>query len=136
VWADLARRLTALALTGRLDLARIPLNTCYVVALKNPGEADALATWLNSTWLRAIARLSAVPAMGGFARFNARTVARLPLPNSALSDAKLIQLGQAAKSGNAVQEELDNLVAHHLDLSPRAQRALRASLDEASGNRR
>lgn len=136
VWADLARRLTALALTSRHDLARIPLNSCYVAPLRNAAEADAFAAWLNSTWLRATARLNAVPASGGFARFNVRTVARLPLPDSALSDARLTRLGQAARSGKAVQEELDALVADHLGLTTRAQRALRAAVDETSSHRR
>jgi hypothetical protein len=136
VWADLARRLTALSLTTRRDRQRIPLNSCYIVPLKNAAEADALAAWLNSTWMRATARLGAVPASGGFARFNAQAVACLPLPCSALADLRLVQLAQVAKSGTGVQDRLDAIVARHLGLSSSAQRALRAAVAQPARDRR
>jgi hypothetical protein len=128
VWADLARRLTALSFTTRRDLDRIPLNSCYVAPMRNAAEADALAGWLNSTWIRATARLGAVPASGGFARYNAQAVARLPLPSSALTDRGLARLARAARSGTTVQEQLDEIVARHLGLSSLAQGALRATV--------
>ena len=74
VWPDLARRLTACALTGRRDAAFVPLNTCYVASARSAEEAERLAAWLNSTWIRAVARLGAVPASGGFHRFTAAVV--------------------------------------------------------------
>jgi hypothetical protein len=95
-----------------------------------------LGAWLNSSWIAAIARLGAVPAAGGFARFNAQVVARLPLPPSALVDAELSGLARLARTGTPVQEELDNLVAKHLHLSSSAQRGLRAILADRSRNRR
>jgi hypothetical protein len=136
VWADLARRLTALSFTTKRDLERIPLNSCYVAPLKNAAEADALAAWLNSTWVRAVARLGAVPASGGFARFNAQAVARLPLPGSALTDPRLTRLARAARTGEWVQEQLDVTVAQHLELSSPAQRALRGALADSARDRR
>jgi hypothetical protein len=132
VWADLARRLSAAALTSQGDLERIPLNSCYVAPVRTASEAEALAGWLNSTWMRAAARLGAVPASGGFARFNARVVARLPLPDSALTDPRLAQLARTGRSGTSVQEELDAIVAGHLGLSSRAQSTLRAAVDRAT----
>jgi hypothetical protein len=136
IWADLARRLSAVALTTEPDLQRIPLNSCYVAPARNAAEADALAGWLNSTWVMACARLGAVPALGGFARFNAQVVARLPLPGSAVSDWTLTRLSRAARSGQSVQDELDTVVAKHLGLSSSAQRALRAAVGDSALNRR
>jgi hypothetical protein len=136
VWADLARRLTALSLTTRRDLERIPLNSCYVTPVRNAAEADALTAWLNSTWIRVTARLGAVPASGGFARFNARVVAHLPLPDSVLTDPSLARLARAARSGMKVQEQLDKVVARHLGLSSSAQSALRATVADSADDRR
>ena len=54
VWSDLARRLTACALTGRAARAaafRSTPATCAAPA--PPRQAERLAAWLNSTWVRA-----------------------------------------------------------------------------------
>jgi hypothetical protein len=136
IWPDLSPRLMAVSLTSQRDLERIPLNSCYVAPVVRPAQADALAAWLNSTWMAALARLGAVPASGGFARFNAQVVGRLPLPSAALTDAKLSALARLARRGAAVQEQLDDLVAKHLGLTSSAQHALRAVLAHRSGNRR
>jgi len=136
VWSDLARQLVAAALTSRDDLQQIPLNSCYVAATKSAVEAERLTACLNSTWLRAAARLGAAPAASGFARFNAQTIARLPLPISAFADAALDRLAQEGRAGALVQEELDKAVAGHLGLSSAAQNALRAVVDGAAGHRR
>jgi hypothetical protein len=132
VWPDLARQLTASALTTRNDLCQIPLNSCYVAPTRTLPEAERLTVCLNSTWLRAVARLGAVPAASGFARFNAQTVARLPLPDSALADSTLSRLAQEGRDGTLTQEELDAAVAGHLGLSSDAQNALRAVVDGAA----
>jgi hypothetical protein len=121
VWADLSRSLTAVALAE--DDRRIPLNTCYVI---QAGAEDvlALAAWLNSSWMRGLARLQADPARGGFARFNARTVGSLPLPASVESDPALVSFARAAGSGIPDQDVLDELTASHLDLPASALRTL------------
>jgi len=136
VWPDLARRLTAAPLTSRLDLQCIPINSCYVAPLSQAERAEALAAWLNSTWIGALARVGAVPASSGFARFNAQVVARLPLPSSAMVDPSLSQLARRARSGAPVQQDLDTLVAKHLGLSTSAQRALRSVMAAAASHRR
>lgn len=124
VWADLARQLNAVALTGAAGRGLIPLNSCYVLPVPGRTTALALGAWLNSTWLRAAARAVADTAAGGFARFNARTIAGLPLPPAALDDPALAALGQRGSAGEDVQEELDDLTARHLALTPRACRLL------------
>jgi hypothetical protein len=136
VWADLARRLAAAALTTRNDLQSIPLNSCYVVVAGSAPSAERLAACLNSTWLRAVARLVAVPAAGGFSRFNARTVAQLPLPASAANDPALATLAREGRSGADIQRDLDELMARHLGLSASAQHALRAQVDGTARDRR
>jgi hypothetical protein len=136
VWADLARELTAASLTTAADLDRIPLNSCYVTSARSVAEADRLAAWLNSTWLRAAARLRAVPAASGFARFNAGTVATLPLPPMVCIDAELARLTRAARLGAEIQEELDEVAAGHLNLPSAARSALRAVVDGFAGHRR
>ena len=136
VWSDLARRLNAAALTSRTDRTRMPLNTCYLAPVGNAQRAHALAGWLNSTWIRAIAALGAVPAAGAFLRFNARVVNRLPLPPAALLDSALAEVARAGSTGKSIQPELDELVARHLGLSSLTQSALRAALGNGAGDPR
>ena len=128
VWSDLSRQLKAAALTTRNDSQCIPLNTCYVAPVATALQAHALAAWLNSTWIRAVAVLGAVPAAGGFFRFNAAVVTALPLPPAVLADRDLAQLALQGRAGNTVEREIDALVAQHLDLPERAQRVLRDAL--------
>ena len=136
VWADLARRLDAVALSKPRDREYIPLNSCYVAPMRTSADAERLAAWLNSTWIRAVARIGAVPAASGFARFNAQVVARLPLPDMALADGRLSRIASEGRAGRAVQEELDDIVALHLGLSPSAQSALRSVVGGAAQHRR
>jgi len=126
VWADLARRLAALALTDDRARDQIPLNTCYVIATPDADTALRLAAWLNATWLRAAARLAAPPAAGGFARFSARIVGGLPLPEGVLTDPVLSDLARAGAEGQDVQREIDAIAARHLGLDAAAARALEA----------
>jgi Eco57I restriction-modification methylase len=136
IWPDLARQLTAAALTSRRDRRLIPLNTCYVTALRHRQAAHSLAAWLNSTWSRAAARMGAVPAASGFARFNAQTIARLPLPASVLADHELCRIAREGRTGPVRQEALDHIAAQHLGLSSTDQSALHDFLHSSTSNRR
>ena len=124
VWADLARRLEAAALTGRAGLDLIPLNTCYVLPVRDAATALRITGWLNSTWCRAIAAASADPASGGYSRFNARVVGALPFPSEALADEALLVLAREAARGDPPQEELDDRCAELLGLAGRERDAL------------
>jgi Eco57I restriction-modification methylase len=135
VWADVARKLAAAALTTVEDHRQVPLNSCYVVALRSAVAAECLAACLNSTWLRVAAQLSAVPAAGGYSRFNARTIAELPLPASATHDPILSRLAREGRTGADVQEHLDIQMAKHLGISGAAQNALRSVVDGADHRR-
>ncbi len=123
VWADLARRLTALALVEPALRDRIPLNTCYLIVAPSAAAAHALAAWLNCTWIRAGARLVATPAAGVFARFGAQVVAGLPLPDGALGP-ELAELGRAGAAGRPVQSDLDDHTARLLGLDAATRAAL------------
>jgi hypothetical protein len=124
VWSDLARRLTACALTGRRDGGRIPLNSCYVAASASAEQAERLAAWLNSGWVGALAQIGAMPAAGGFHRFAAAVVSGLPLPAGVLADPSLSAIAIAGRRGEPVQEALDEIAAGHLGLSLRDRRTL------------
>lgn len=136
VWADLARRLTAAALTSSADRDVIPLNTCYVVPTDSAEGAERLAGWLNAGCIRALALIGAVPAAGGFRRFSASAVSRLPLVPAALADDELLALSRAARDGARVQEALDDLVARHLGLDARERAALDRLVAGAATDRR
>lgn len=120
VWADLDRRLTAVALASREARDLIPMNTCYLVTPASAAAARRLAAWLNSTPVRAIARLSAPPAASGYARFSAQVVGAVPVPEVVLNDLELEQLAAAGESGEAVQPELDAIAVRHLGLTQAA----------------
>jgi methylase of polypeptide subunit release factors len=136
VWADLARRLAACALTGSSDREHIPLNTCYVAAAASADSAERLASWLNAGPVRAIAHIGAMPAAGGFRRFSAGVVSALPLPATVLDDATLSTLAAAGRRGECVQEELDEAAASHLGLSARDRRKLTHDVDDTTPHRR
>ena len=136
VWADIRRRLTAAPLIHPADRSCIPLNTCYVIALPEAEPALALAAWLNSTWVRAAARVVADPARGGFARFNARVVGALPLPTGVLTDAVLAQLARLGAEGAPVQKEIDVRCAEHFRLPASAQAALATVAGVGADDRR
>jgi hypothetical protein len=137
VWADLARELAAAALVGSAAGTIIPLNSCYVLPAPDEGMALRLTAWLNSTWLRALARSRAVPAASGFARFNAGVVGGLPCPREVGGDSALLELGRRATTLSEVdpslQEELDDLAATCLDLGPSDRRALAGLVGERTG---
>ena len=135
VWSDLARSLTACALTGRRDADCIPLNTCYVSPTRSAEEAERLAAWLNSSWIRAAAMLGAVPAAGGFHRFGAAVVSRLPLPPGVAVDTELSAVARAGRRDD-VQEALDDIAARHLGLSPQDRSALARIVAGRAAHRR
>ena len=136
VWSDLARRLTACALTGRRDGGRIPLNSCYVAAAASAEQAERLAAWLNARWVGALAQIGAMPAAGGFHRFAAAVVSGLPLPPGVLADSSLSAIAIAGRRGEPVQEALDEIAAGHLGLSPRDRRTLGRLVGDGTADRR
>ena len=116
-WADLGRRLSAATLAPPL----IPLNSCYLAVTRNEGLARALTAWLNASWVRALARLRADPARGGYHRFNARTVGALPWASAAALDPDLATIHSDDPDARLA---LDRRVAELLGLDRRDQRAL------------
>jgi hypothetical protein len=100
VWADLGRVPQALVLPA--GDRTVPLNSCYVLAARDDEDALTLAALLNSAlaaaWLGALAE----PARGGYRRFLAWTVARLPVPDDwARARELLAPLGERALRGES-----------------------------------
>lgn len=124
VWPDLARRLESACLVDEEELGWVPLNSCYVVLAGSAPAALALCAWLNSTWIRALARATADPASGGHARFNARAVGGVPLLPEVLQDGRLAALARRGRAGEEVQGEIDEIAATWLRLRPRDRRVL------------
>jgi hypothetical protein len=135
VWADVARSLSAVALTGPEDERLVALNSCYVAPTRDAPTAWRIAAWLNTTWLRAAARAGAIPAAGGYARFNAGTVGALPLPPTVLADSRLDLVAREGRLGAPVQDTLDDLAAEHLGLARRARTLLRRAAAERAEHR-
>jgi len=133
VWADLARQLEAVTLSGPHSRELLPLNSCYLLTLRATATAARVAAWLNSSWIRALARAGADPAANGYARFNARVVGGLPLPPTVLLDPDLAALAGEGASGRLHQEDLDDVAARHLSLGPAHRRALAGHLGARSG---
>ncbi len=136
VWPDLARRLTACALTGGRDAECIPLNSCYVAPAGTAEQAERIAAWLNSSWVRVAARVRAMPAAGGFGRYSAAVVSALPLPDGVMADAELSALARAGRRGDSIQEALDDLAAGHLGLSGRERADLERMVGTGAAPRR
>lgn len=122
IWSDLARRLSAAPLR---DPDPVPLNTCYVVTLRDEGAMLALAAWLSSSPIGALARVVAEPAANGYARFGARAVGAVPLPAGVLDDPRLREYGAGAWSGS-LAAALDAHVASLLDLGDSERDAINA----------
>ncbi len=122
-WGDLARRLEA---TMVCDPGIVPLNSCYVIATPTASVGLALTAWLNSTWIRVLARLGAEPAAGGACRFGARAVGAVPFPVAATDDRRLLSL-EFGTGNIPSQADLDDCTAEILGLD-QADRDLLAPL--------
>jgi hypothetical protein len=124
VWSDVSRGPRACVL--RAGDPTVPLNSCYVLPCRDDVDAAALAALLNSppaaAWLDALAE----PARGGFRRYLAWTVARLPVPADwDRARALLAPLGVRGVAGDPpAAGELLTAVARAYRLSERALRPL------------
>jgi hypothetical protein len=135
VWGDIARGLTAVPLVGPGAAEIIPLNSCYLLAAPDRCTALTLSAWLNTTWIRVLARAIADPASHGFARFTARVIAAMPLPPRVTADARLAAIAEAGMRGDPVQEDLDALCAEQLGLTATTRAQLAAAAGHRTGHR-
>jgi hypothetical protein len=86
----------------------------------------AAVGWLNTPVIRAIARAGASEASGGFRRFNATAVGRIPFPIAARDNPALVDLAEAGLHGASPGEDLDALATDLLGLDRHECRALHA----------
>ncbi|HEX6990842.1 MAG TPA: N-6 DNA methylase, partial [Gemmatimonadales bacterium] len=125
VWPDLSRRLVVAPLIGTLRRA-IPLNSCYVASMPERDELLAVTGWLNAPLVRAIARAGTTEASGGFRRFNATVVGRIPFPLAARAHPALVGLASAGIRGAPSEGDLDAVASDLLGLDRRDRQALHA----------
>jgi hypothetical protein len=126
IWADVAARLSALALDVVFPDA-VPLNTCYVSTLPDRETALALSATFNSAWVRVLLRVVADEARGGYRRHNARAMATVPVPPPGPARAALVALSLRAHLHHDVnQPDLDRAVATALGLPESVCAELRA----------
>lgn len=125
LWPDLSRTLVAAPLIGTLRRA-IPLNSCYLASMPERAELLAVTAWLNTPLIRSIARAGTSEASGGFRRYNATVVGRLPFPLAARAHPALVELATAGMGGAPADADLDALAADFLGLDRRDRRMLDA----------
>ena len=125
VWPDLSRTLAVAPLIGTLRRA-IPLNSCYVASMPERDELLAVTGWLNAPLVRAIARAGTTEASGGFRRFNATVVGRIPFPLAARAHPALVELASAGIRGAPSEGDLDAIASDLLGLDRRDRQALHA----------
>ncbi len=124
-WPDLARALVATPLIGALRRA-VPLNSCYLASMPTREALLAVVAWLNTPLVRAIARAASSEASGGFRRFNATVVGRVPFPIAACANPALVELARAGMGGAACDGDLDALATDLLGIDRRDSRVLLA----------
>ena len=130
VWADIARRLTAVVVDEILP-DTVPLNTCYVASFPDRETALVASAVLNSSWASALALLLADEARGGYRRFNATVVGAIPLPIGRTGLVSLVNLSRNAHHGTHVSTaQLDSAVADALGLPGAVQANLRQLVDD------
>jgi hypothetical protein len=130
-WQDLAENLEAVAIPARVrgpagsDVPVIPLNTTYFIPTTTHDEALLLAALLNSLPVRTFARAMAERAKDARFRFQAWTIALLPLPpgwESTPAARELLRISRGAHNLGgitpAAARRLDHLVAHLYGLQP------------------
>jgi hypothetical protein len=130
VWADVARTATAAVLAYAAPDA-VPINTCYVSAAPDDESALAIAATINSAWGRVLVHAVADEARGGYRRFNARAVGRVPVPVAGAARRRLAALARSAHTTHDVDtHEIDEAVADALGLSREVRATLRALADD------
>ena len=138
-WQDLADDLKAVAIPARVrgpagrEVPVIPLNTVYFIPTSSYDEALRLAALLNSLPVRTFARAIAERAKDARFRFQAWTIALIPLPagwDEGELGNELLELSRAAHEGGGLEQDderrLDDVVASLYGLSTDDLHALRA----------
>lgn len=83
-WRDIGERVDAVYLPPISEGGPAVLNSAYLVAVDDVRQGLRLAAWLCSIPSRFAAAVSAERALGGYRRFIARNVGRVPVPDEVL----------------------------------------------------
>lgn len=133
VWKDLSRGMRAAVVpesvvVGGRNVPVVPNQTLYFVDCGDEGEAHALAAYLNSRIVRALALVGAEPAKDDHQRYYASHVALLPCPEVVTNDERWRELAAIGrKAARALdRDRLDDVVRDLLRISVREAAKLRA----------
>lgn len=129
-WKDLSRGMAAAVLPDVVNVdgkafPLVPNQTLYSIDAVSLDEAYGLAAMLNSTIANALLLCTAERAKDAHYRYFGRTVARMPLPDSAM-DERLIRLSRRAHQGSDTMREIDAVVAQHYGVTAKELELLRA----------
>lgn len=126
VWRDLAPQLQATWLPPLAEGGPLALNSTYLIAVNDRQQAVRLAAWLNTTLARFVAVSSSEHALGGYRRFGASHMQRIPWPTAFTEDRlspMAIRFQELAEQwtnnpgDESVYESLDALAARLMGLT-------------------
>ncbi len=127
VWPDIAQRPRVVYLEAGQNHTALPLNSCYCAPAASANEAHVMTAVLNSTWTIPYVRSVADEARGDYRRLNARVMNRVPIPRGQARCQTVIEISRDAhQKGHANQDDLDEVVAEALELTPATRNKLRA----------
>ena len=117
IWPDIAKGPVAVSLDHTPASAALPLNSCYVSVAPDRHTALTICAVMNSTLSRALVRLTADEARGGYRRVNARIASQIPVPPSGAAVDHLLHMSARYHQGVGFhQSDLDEAVAQALAL--------------------
>jgi hypothetical protein len=126
VWRDLAPQLQATWLPPLAQGGPLALNSTYLIAVGDRRQAIRLAAWLNTTLARFVAVSSSEHALGGYRRFGASHMQRIPWPPGFSEEHETVMVSRfqelaeqwaAHPDDESVYESLDALSARLMGLS-------------------
>jgi hypothetical protein len=85
VWRDIGERLAAVYLPPVREGGPLVLNSAYLIGVDGARQGLRFSAWLCSVPSRFAAAVTAERALGGYRRFMARNVGRVPIPKEVIS---------------------------------------------------
>jgi hypothetical protein len=139
VWRDIGERLDAVYLPPVCEDGPLVLNSAYVIGVDDARQGLRVSAWLCSIPSRFAAAVTAERALGGYRRFMARNVGRVPVPNEVFAgspelDGAALALHRDPTDARAWRT-LNNYACDVLGLSRAERDAIGAHADRLSLSR-
>ncbi|MBU6159813.1 MAG: Eco57I restriction-modification methylase domain-containing protein [Myxococcales bacterium] len=144
VWRDLAPQLQATWLPPLSQGGPLALNSTYLIAVRDRRQAIRLAAWLNTTLARFVAVSSSEHALGGYRRFGAAHMQRIPWPSGFSDERETVMVGRFQElaehwadhpEDESAYESLDALSARLVGLTGSQWAILRRAAASVSAGR-